>query len=183
MTQDEGRVVVAFAKFDVPDAHGDLIKKGAFGRQEVPISPYNHSLWGDSGALPLGRARIYETALEAHAELLLNMDIQAARDTLSAIKFDGGRSQQYSFGFSVDDGDDEPGVTDEGASFLRTLRKLKVYELSPVLLGAGTHTRTISAKADESAVAELDAIHTELFGGLEAYTDFVLGDAMRAVAG
>ena len=155
----DGVVTAVFATLNVKDHDGDVTLPGAFGDQEAPILPTH-----DRSAMPLGKAIIREEKAEAIAELHFNLDTAAGRDWFSALKFDfenGTPRQEYSYGFDV--------LEREGGMFngepVQLLKKLKVHEVSPVLLGAGISTRTVAVKAgaddrdgDELAKSQLLAM-------------------------
>lgn len=135
-----GEVSAVFATFNVVDADGDVTVPGAFaGNGEVPISAYGHASWGSG--VPIGKGSIRETDTEAILDGRLFMDTQAGRDTFAAIK-ELGELGQWSYGYDTLLAD--PGTMD--GREVQFLKQQRVYEVSPVLRGAGVGTRTISAK-------------------------------------
>lgn len=136
---DEGRVVAVFATLNVVDSDGDVTRAGAFGEQEVRISAYGHTSWG--GTLPVGKGTIKEVGDEAILEGQFFMDVQEARDTFTTVKNMEGL-QEWSYGFDILERA-EGEFEDQQVQFLD---RVKVYEVSPVLLGAGVDTRTLTAK-------------------------------------
>lgn len=139
---DEGKALVKFAAYDEIDHHGDVTLKGAFqSGKSVLVSSYNHASWG--GALPVGKGVIRDSAdgKSAVAELQFFMNTQAGRETFETVKATG-ELQQWSYGFNVED--QEQGEF-EGKS-VRFLKSLDVYEISPVLVGAGKSTETLAIK-------------------------------------
>ncbi len=138
---DDGTALIVFATLSVVDKDEDVIMPGAFGEQLAAILPaHNRS------KAPLGKARIFEDANEALAEKRFNLDIENARDWHSAIKFDmadGEPIQEYSFGFTIL----ESSRGEFEGRQVRFLSKLKVHEVSPVLVGAGVNTRTLAVKS------------------------------------
>lgn len=139
---DEGKALVKFAAYDEIDHHGDVTLKGAFrDGKSVLVSSYNHASWG--GALPVGKGVIRDSAdgKSAVAELQFFMNTQAGRETFETVKATG-ELQQWSYGFNVED--QEQGEF-EGKS-VRFLKSLDVYEISPVLVGAGKSTETLAIK-------------------------------------
>lgn len=138
---DKGEVSAVFSTFNVVDKDGDVTLPGAFSDgAEVVVSAYGHTSW--SGALPVGTGRIRTTDIEAIADMKFFLDTAAGRDTFKVVKRLGSR-QEWSYGFDIDDA--EAGVQD--GQDVRLLKGLSVHEVSPVLVGAGVNTRTISAKA------------------------------------
>lgn len=143
--ESKGEVEAVFSTLNVVDKDGDVTLPGAFGEQEVLISAYNHQSW--SGALPVGKGTISETSTEAIMKGNFFMDIAGARDTFLTVKALGPKGQ-WSYGYDVlerSDGMWPP--DDENGKQVQFLKKLKVHETSPVILGAGVNTRTLSAKA------------------------------------
>ena len=157
---DRGEVEAVFATLGVKDSYGDVTLPGAFeDGAEVVISAYGHTSW--QGLLPVGKGTIREVGDEAILSSQFFMDTQAGKDTFTVVKNLGARGEwsygydpvKYSFG-------------EHDGEQVRFLESLKVFEVSPVLLGAGVGTRTLAAKAaglrfgdDVSAVlAEVDRI-------------------------
>ena len=157
---DRGEVEAVFATLGVKDSDGDVTLPGAFeDGAEVVISAYGHTSW--QGLLPVGKGTIREVGDEAILSSQFFMDTQAGKDTFTVVKNLGARGEwsygydpvKYSFG-------------EHDGEQVRFLESLKVFEVSPVLLGAGVGTRTLAAKAsglrfgdDVSAVlAEVDRI-------------------------
>lgn len=138
---DRGEVSAVFSTFNVVDSDGDVTLPGAFSDgEEVLISSYGHTSW--QGALPVGKGRIRSTKSEAILDGQFFMDTSHGRDTFAVVKALGG-SQQWSYGF--DTLDSEPGKFD--GRDVKMLKRLKVHEVSPVLIGAGVNTRTLAVKA------------------------------------
>lgn len=163
---DEGVLSVVFATMNVVDKDGDVALKGFYGEQDIVMVPAH-----DWSHVPIGKGKTREEGDLAIADIKLNLEIQAAKDWLSAIKFDlanGTPLQEYSYGFKTLEGGSERG--DRDGKQVRYLKPRedgspgsKIWEVSPVLVGAGEKTRTLSAKsaagktfADESQ-AVLDA--------------------------
>lgn len=140
---DKGEVSAVFARFNVLDSDNDVTLPGAFDDgAERPISAYGHASW--QGALPVGVAKIRQTDTEAILDGHFFMDIPAARDTFLTVKRLHERGMgQWSYGY-------DPVVWHVGDWENRKARflvKQEVHEFSPVLIGAGVGTHTISAKA------------------------------------
>lgn len=159
---DQGLVTAVFATLNVVDSDGDVTIPGAFTTGErVRISAYNHESW--NGALPVGKGIIAEQDGNAILEGEFFLDLPAGRDTFEVVK-QMGELQEWSYGFDVLDA--APGQF-EGRD-VRFLRKLKVYEVSPVLLGAGVGTRTLATKGlklsdhIDAALADVDQITTRV---------------------
>ncbi|WP_405149448.1 HK97 family phage prohead protease [Sphaerisporangium sp. NBC_01403] len=137
----KGLVKAVFATFNVVDSHGDVTPPGAFtDGEEMPISSYGHTSW--DGALPVGKGSIRQTAKEAIFEGQFFLDTTGGRDTFTTVK-ELGPLCQWSYGYDPED----YSFGEQDGQRVRFLNKLKVHEVSPVLLGAGVNTRTLAAKS------------------------------------
>jgi len=137
----QGLVRAVFATFNKIDSHGDVTPPGAFtDGEEMPISAYGHMSW--EGALPVGKGRIRQTSKEAIFEGQFFMETQAGRDTFTTVK-ELGSLGQWSYGYDAL----EYSFGEHDGKRVRFLNKLKVHEVSPVLIGAGVNTRTLAAKS------------------------------------
>jgi hypothetical protein len=157
----ERRVEAVFATFDVKDHDNDVTLKGAFDDgAPVRISAYNHASWAP-GALPAGKGQIRVSGSDAILDGQF-FDTTVGQDTFETVK-QMGDLQEWSYGYDVDDSD--PG--EFKGERVRFLKKLKVYEVSPVLLGAGVETRTLMAKARNAGpvCGECGKSTTPLFDG------------------
>ena len=140
---DEGSFEAVIATLGVVDHDGDLTVPGAFKRQSVSILPAH-----DRRSASLGKAEIFEKGDKAIARGKFNLEIQAAREMHATLKFDlanGDPVQEWSYGFQIKESEEE---TRDGDT-IRILKSLDVFEVSPVLRGAGMGTGTISAKDRE----------------------------------
>jgi hypothetical protein len=149
---DRGEVSAVFATLNVIDKDRDVTLQGAFKTgQEILISAYGHASWG--GALPVGKGVIRETKAEAIMDGQFFMDTDHGRNTYQTVKAIGVR-QDGSYGYDILDAED--GVFD--GQDVQFLKSLDVQEASPVLIGAGVNTRTLSTKAaKEQAFKTIEA--------------------------
>jgi hypothetical protein len=136
----QGYIEAAFAQLNVVDHDGDITRPGAFPIKEVPMSAYNHTSWESS--LPVGKGSISERDGWAVFTGQFFMNTTHGRDAFETVKGLGPLAE-YSYGYDVTDGG--PAVH-EGKS-VRELRKLDVFEVSPVLMGAGIGTHTLAIKS------------------------------------
>jgi HK97 family phage prohead protease len=137
----QGLVKAVFATFNVVDSHGDVTPPGAFSDgEEMPISSYGHTSW--EGALPVGKGTIRQTSREAIFEGQFFMNTAAGRDTFETVK-ELGSLGQWSYGYDPL----EYSFGEYDGKRVRFLNRIKVHEVSPVLVGAGVNTRTLSAKS------------------------------------
>lgn len=137
---EKGEVEAVFSTFDVVDKDLDVTKAGAFSDgAPVRISAYGHQSW--MGALPVGKGVIRTTGTEAILDGKFFMDTSVGRDTFTVVK-EMGDLQEWSYGydpvkFSFGEVDGQK---------VRFLEEIHVDEVSPVLIGAGVNTRTLTAK-------------------------------------
>jgi len=138
--EDSGALTAAFAQLGGVDADGDVTVHGACPTKDVVLSAYGHTSW--DGALPVGKGSISEEGDWAIFKGDFFMDTTHGRDAFATVKGLGPLAE-YSYGFNVlDDGpSDVKGAT-------RELRSLDVFEVSPVLRGAGIGTHTLAIKSD-----------------------------------
>lgn len=146
---DAGDATFRIASYNEVDKDGDVTVPGFFGKQHVtmvPVHDWNH--------VPIGKGLVYEEADGVYCDVKFNLAIPEAKAWYEAIKFDMANPpalQQYSYGYEV-----LPGGSKSGQHSGRQVRYLtpkddgtpgvKVFEVSPVLQGAGTGTRTVSVK-------------------------------------
>lgn len=142
---DQGSVAAVFATLDAIDSDQDVTVAGAFeDGASVRISAYGHQSW--TGALPVGKGTIRVVGKEAILDGQFFMDTTAGRDTFTVVK-ELGVLQEWSYGYDPV----EFSFGEQDNQQVRFLQKLKVYEVSPVLLGAGIGTRTLTAKSASKA--------------------------------
>lgn len=139
-SESKGEVEAIFARLNTIDHDGDVTVPGAFKEgQTVAISQHGHTIW--DGTAPVGKGTIHTVGDTAIFRGKFFMDMQAARDTFHAVK---GMAEhgQWSYGFNTLKA--EPG--DMNGRKVKFLKELEVFEVSPVLRGAGIGTATVSAK-------------------------------------
>lgn len=176
---DEGTVTAVFATFGVKDLDGDVTLPGAFeDGAEVLISSYNHGSWGC--ALPVGKGVIHADDEKAWLEGQFFLDTQAGRETFTTVKLTGDL-QEWSYGYNVLETGE---VTDEmyQNGVYRVLKKLRVFEVSPVLMGAGIGTETLSIKSAPTAAPDPNAPTPAEPTAAEIAAKALRADAMREFA-
>jgi len=137
---DAGSGTAVIATLGVIDLDGDVTLPGAFGSGQVakflPAHDWSH--------VPLGKATIREVGDDVLADFQLNLDIPAAKDWHSALKFadDAGVRQEFSYGFKIKDS----GFGEHEGQQVRFLKSLEVLEISPVVQGAGIGTELRDVK-------------------------------------
>lgn len=159
----KGEVSAIFSTFNVVDKDGDVtlpeaIKDGT----EIVVSAYGHASHG--GMLPVGKGVIRTNDTVAIADMKFFLDTEAGRETFAVVK-NLGPAQEWSY--SLQNVTAEPGEVD-GKS-VRILKSITVKEVSPVLIGAGVNTRTLSAKgADGVTLVGAGVIPGETVAGVDA---------------
>jgi len=148
-----GEVEAVFATLNVIDLDGDVTVPGAFTDGEaVRIAAWSHN-WG---ALPVGRGVIREEKDEAIMDGAFFFNTEAGREHYETVK-SLGDLQEWSYAFDLLESA-EGTLEGEPGGFLK---KLKVHEVSPVMLGAGigTHTNDIKAGKSDDLDKLVQAIH------------------------
>lgn len=151
----EGSVVALFSRFNVIDRDGDVTLPGAF----QDGAPVRISAWGHRwDQLPVGKGRIVVTEDGAYLDGQFFLNTEAGKETYLTVK-NLGELQEWSYGFEVVEA--EPGEF-EGKP-VRFLKRLRVFEVSPVLVGAGIGTQTLVLKGMKAiSDEEWSAIEREL---------------------
>lgn len=136
---DSGAVVVAFSQLNVVDSDRDLTLPGAFPAKSVPMSAYGHTSW--NGDLPIGKGTLSEQDGWGifTGEFLMGTDQgKNAYATVKAM----AELQEWSYGYQPID----YAYEQRNGEQVRILKTLDVFEVSPVLRGAGVGTHTLAIK-------------------------------------
>lgn len=169
---EDGTGTARIATLSAVDSDGDTYTAGAFnwpqgGGQWAQILPAH-----DKCSVPLGKAWVYEQGDAALADFSLNLQTQPGQDWYAALKFDlakGAPIQEWSYGYDVLDAAYEQ----RGPDQVRVIKRLNVFEISPVLRGAGEGTGTLAIKS-----AALKADHyAGLIAALGELASGLKGDA------
>ena len=157
---EKGVGQAVFATMDVWDKDGEWTTPGAFGEQTVKLVGAH-----DWKAPNIGVAKIREEGVNAVADFQFYLDMPSAKEWYTALKnnFDNGVDQQYSYGFDVLE---ESKGEKEGRTG-RILSKLKVYEVSPVMVGAGIATRTTAMKGEKELEGSWESIQESIGNAAE----------------
>jgi len=142
---------LAVARFSTPDGvtvdrDGDITLKGAFqeGAKAI-ISPWGHTSV-TAGSIPAGRATIHA---DGTASLKFFLSTEVGRSTYESVK-ELADIVEFSYGFHVTEGA-APTAEQRAAGARRVLKSLRVYEVSPVVMGAGISTGLLAIKASPPA--------------------------------
>lgn len=158
-----------------PDSYGDIVAKGAFGEtlgewaksgNTLPIL-YGHDMQDPFSNL--GGA--VELAEDDHGLLVkgqLDLENPKAMQVYRMLK--GRRINQLSFAYDVlESGDVEVPKADTGDKIVaRELRKMKLYEISIVPVGANQDTEVLAVKANADALKAGRSISTKNLEQLKA---------------
>ncbi len=132
----EGTVTAVFSTFGVVDKDMDIVEPSAFTPgQQVPMT------WSHNWAMPVGRGVILLEQDRALFSGHFFMDTQAGQEAYKTVKAMSDL-QNWSWGFNVLDAAYE---TRDGVP-VRVIKKAQVWEVSPVLVGAGEDTATLAIK-------------------------------------
>ena len=144
----------------------EQISRGAF---QNSLGADVRALWNHDTNLPLGRTKAGTLRIEEDAHGLrveiIPPNTTAGRDALESIR--RGDVDQMSFGFDVVE--DEWDQLDDG-QLMRTLRKVRLYEVSPVVFPAYPQT-TVSARAGDGALGDMPAIPARFRRGADQDAD------------
>jgi HK97 family phage prohead protease len=133
---DTASLRAVFSTFGVVDHDGDVTLPTAFtDGQPIPM------VWSHDWSRPIGRGAIKVLPDRAVFEGRF-FTTAAGREAYESVK-QMGDLQEYSYGYAPLEA--EPGVLD--GQPVRFLKKLHVFEMSPVLVGAGVGTGTERLKA------------------------------------
>lgn len=163
----EGKVEAVFSVFNEVDSDGDVVTAGSvksgYGDEKGVAMVWAHE-WKEV----VGRGTIEQDNNKAVFKGQFIMDTQAGRDAFHTVKAMSDM-QQWSFGYEVIDSELGMFKTKDGQDKeVRYLKELKVWEVSPVLVGANQNTYTLSVKSekkeDEIIVEETkDEIRKDVF--------------------
>jgi len=149
---DSGEFQAIFSRFNVIDHDGDVTLPGAFTEaQKVRVSYWGHR-WGD---LPVGRGEIHQDGEKAWIDGHFFLDTEGGRETYHTVK-NLDELQEWSYGFDVIEGAEGQFAGQQ----VYLLKRLEVHEVSPVMLGAGIGTETVSIKGLSMAdPADMQQLH------------------------
>jgi len=144
---DQGLVTAVFATLNVIDEDGDVTLPGAFGEQSVKLASWGHG-WGE---LPVGRGRIFEEDEKAVFDGRFFLDTMAGQEHFTTVK-NLAELQEWSYGFKIL----ERAEGEFNGQQVRFLKRMKVWEVSPVMVGAGVDTMTIAIKNGNEGLTYLE---------------------------
>jgi hypothetical protein len=137
---EQGLVQAVFATLNVVDSDGDVTLPGAFGNQKVRLGAWGHA-WQE---LPVGKGTIGEEGDKAVFDGAFFLDTEAGKEHYLTVK-NLAELQEWSYGFRVLDSE----VGQFEGKDVRFLKSLQVFEVSPVMQGAGVDTMTVAIKGEK----------------------------------
>lgn len=138
--QEQGLVRAVFATLNVEDSDGDVTLPGAFGQQVVRLGAWGHA-WQQ---LPVGKGAISEEGDKAIFDGAFFLDTEAGQQHFLTVK-NLAELQEWSYGFRVLESE----ASEVNGRRVRLLKKLQVFEVSPVMQGAGVDTMTVDIKGTD----------------------------------
>ena len=142
--EDNGTVSAVFSVFNEIDSDNDVVLpnsiKSGYGDKGVAM------VWGHDWKNIIGKGQIIQDNDKAVFKGQFNLNTTAGKEAYETVKAMGDL-QQWSFGFEVKDSEmgifkKENGEEKE----VRYLKDLKVWEVSPVMVGANQNTYTVAVK-------------------------------------
>ena len=139
----EGKVEAVFSVFNEIDSDGDVVLpksiKSGYGDKGVAM------VWAHDWKDVIGRGEIVQDDHRAVFKGQFIMDTERGREAFSTVKAMGDL-QQWSFGYEVLDSEIGMHQKDNQEVEVRYLKDVKVWEVSPVLVGANQSTETVMVK-------------------------------------
>lgn len=146
-----GAFIARISTLNVIDKDGDVTLNGAAPEgKEILISAYQHGSW--NGSLPVGKGIVHEVNNEIIVEGNFNLNTVSGKEHYEAIKFSPNLTE-WSYGFKILELE-EKSEWNDNPKVWRVIKKMDIFEASPVLLGAGVNTGTLSIKSDNSTFAD-----------------------------
>lgn len=160
-----GHVSAVIATFGPVDLDGDIIDPTAFTDGQEVAMVWSHD-WSD----PVGKGVIHVTETQAIFEGDFFMDTTRGAEAYKTVKA-MATLQEWSWGYMATKRQYED--TPDGGT-IRRIIEAEVYEVSPVLKGAGIGTGTLAIKAHTSLEAEINSLRDSADS---------LGERIRSVVG
>ena len=140
--EGEGVFEAYVSVFGNADSYGEVVDKGAFIdfiKENFPRYP--KGVWCHDWDQPISKTlEIREDEYGLYVKAKLILEVQRAAECYALMK--EGVITDFSFGYGVDED------YQDGTDGLRHLKKLSIYEYSPVLVGANRRAEMIGVKVD-----------------------------------
>ena len=144
----EGKVEAVFSVFNEIDSDGDVVLpksiKSGYGDKGVAM------VWAHDWKDVIGRGEIVQDDHRAVFKGQFIMDTERGREAFNTVKAMGDL-QQWSFGYEVLDSEIGMHQKDNQEVEVRYLKDVKVWEVSPVLVGANQSTETVMVKNQDTS--------------------------------
>ena len=147
---EPGSVQAVFSTFDVVDSDNDIVLASAFtDGQPVPMT------WAHQWTLPVGKGAVRVLDKAAMFDGAFFLETEAGAEAYKTVKA-MGNLQEWSWGFRVIDAAFEQ----RDQQLIRVIKAAEVFEVSPVLVGAGVGTYTAAIKGHAAYADEGEAVLT-----------------------
>ena len=152
--EETGTVEAVFSVFNEIDSDNDVVLpksiRSGYGDKGVAM------VWGHDWKNIIGKGKIIQDDNKAVFKGSFNMNTNAGKEAYETVKAMGDL-QQWSFGFEVLDSEVGMFSKDGGEEKeVRYLKDLKVWEVSPVMVGANQNTHTVAVKNAEQEMETND---------------------------
>ncbi len=156
----DGTVEAVFSKFNEVDSDNDVVLpnsiKSGYGDKGVVMC------WGHDWKQIIGKGKIEQDTEKAVFKGTFNLNTNAGKEAYETVKAMSDL-QQWSFGFEVKDSEMGIYKKDNGEEKeVRYLKDLKVWEVSPVMVGANQNTYTMAIKDGKDKIDDYDTEFEEV---------------------
>lgn len=156
----DGTVEAVFSKFNEVDSDNDVVLpnaiKSGYGDKGVVMC------WGHDWKQIIGKGKIEQDSEKAVFKGTFNLNTNAGKEAYETVKAMSDL-QQWSFGFEVKDSEMGMYKKDNGEEKeVRYLKDLKVWEVSPVMVGANQNTYTMAIKEGKEKIDDVDTEFEEV---------------------
>ena len=156
----DGTVSAVFSKFNEIDSDNDVVLpnaiKSGYGDKGVVMC------WGHDWKQIIGKGKIEQDDEKAVFKGTFNLNTNAGKEAYETVKAMSDL-QQWSFGFEVKDSEMGIYKKDNGEEKeVRYLKDLKVWEVSPVMVGANQNTYTMAIKESKEKIDDVDTEFEEV---------------------
>ncbi len=153
---DNGTVEAVFSLFNEIDSDNDVVLpnsiRSGYGDKGVVMC------WGHDWKQIIGKGKIVQDEDRATFKGKFNLNTNAGKEAYETVKAMSDM-QQWSFGFEVNDSEIGNFTKDNGDSAeVRYLKDVKVWEVSPVMVGANQNTYTLAIKEAKDFEEQEDEI-------------------------
>jgi len=145
---EPGSVQAVFSTFGVVDSDNDVVLASAFtDSQAVPMT------WSHRWEMPVGKGLVRVREADALFDGAFFIDTDAGLEAYKTVKAMGSL-QEWSWGFRVVDA----GYEQREQQIVRVIKRAEVFEVSPVLVGAGVGTYTEAIKGHSGYAEEAETV-------------------------